>query len=257
MSDSLTGRKLEYYLFPLSISELREHFGRFSLENDLETNLIYGSYPEIISSNIKMRKRLLDNLCDSYLYKDILQYEGIQKPIKITKLLEALAYQIGQQVSFRELSSLLDMDVKTVEKYISILEKSFVIFSLPSFSKNNRNELKFAKKIYFYDLGIRNAVINDYRPIDIRKDKGQIWENFIVAEKLKENFYNFNEKKLYFWRTREQAEIDLLEVLNDDINAYEIKYNETNVKTPVSFSKSYPEAKFNVINKSNFLDYFF
>ena len=124
------------------------------------------------------------------------------------------------------------------------MEKSFVLFTLPSYSKNNRNELKFAKKIYFYDLGIRNAIINDYRPIDIRKDKGQIWENFIVAERLKENFYNFNEKKLYFWRTREQVEIDLLEVSPNSIDAFEIKYNEADIKIPLSFSKTYPNAKF-------------
>lgn len=252
-SESLTGRKLSFMLYPFSFEELSEENGVFEEKRSLEDRLIYGSYPEIVTSRKEYRRVLLQNLCDSYLYRDVLSFEGIQKPQKITKLLEALAYQIGSQVSYTEVASLIGLDVKTVQKYIEILEQSFVIFRLPSFSKNDRNELKFSRKIYFYDTGVRNALLSKFSPLSERDDKGALFENYIVSEMIKKSSNHNLNSSFYFWRTKNKNEVDLIEKRDGEIKAYEFKFSsKKDVKVPLEFSKAYPNVSFNVITPENY-----
>jgi predicted AAA+ superfamily ATPase len=214
--------------------------------------MIYGYYPEVVSNPGK-EQIILKELSDSFLYKDILSFESINKPDKIVRLLKALAYQIGSQVSFNELAQLVGLDAKTVERYIDILEKSYIIFRLSTFSRNLRNELKSSRKIYFWDLGIRNLLISDLSQLENRTDVGPLWENFTIAERLKRNIYNNSIAQFWFWRTQQQKEIDYLEEENGQLNAYEFKWNDkkANVRVPESFTKAYPEATFHVITPKN------
>jgi predicted AAA+ superfamily ATPase len=218
----------------------------------LPHRLIYGYYPEIVTA-VGDEKEVLRELSTSYLYKDILQMDGIAKPDKLVKLLQALAYQIGSQVSYREIGQLIDLDPKTVEKYIDIFEKSYIIFRLGSFSRNLRNELKSSRKIYFYDLGIRNAVIADFRPIEMRNDKGALWENFAIAERMKKISYDREFRNVWFWRTTQQKEIDLIEEADGELTAFEFKWNNEKgkVKMPSQFEAAYRDVKFSVITPAN------
>jgi len=254
-NEPLTGRKWEYRMYPLSFSEMAEHSGLLSEKRMLPHRLVYGYYPEVVN-NFGNEKGILKQLSDSYLYKDILKWEGIQKPDKLLKLLQALAYQIGSQVSFAELGQIVGLDSKTVEKYIVLLEQCFVIFRLNSFSRNLRNELKNSKKIYFYDLGIRNALIANFSDISIRQDVGAMWENFVISERKKKLEYNEIWKNCWFWRTKQQQEIDYLEEGDGRLNSYEIKWNpKAKVKGKNSFLTSYKNSSFEVIDKSNVEDF--
>lgn len=255
INEPMTGRKLEMKMFPLCYQELVNHFGAFEENSQLEHRLVYGCYPEVVCSS-GMERELLANLTSSYLYKDILTWEHIKKSERLTRLLQALALQIGSQVSYTELGNLCGLDNKTVERYISLLEQAFIVFRLPSFARNVRNELKFSKKIYFYDLGIRNALIGNFSPLDMRSDAGQLWENYLVSERIKISNYRGFYGHHYFWRNQKQAEIDFLEEEDGRLRAYEFKWNtKRQVQAPASFAQSYPEATFTVVTRDNYHDF--
>ena len=255
INEPLTGRKWEYHLLPLSFREVANMSSVFEELGHLETRLIYGYYPEIVTHPGEEKERLLE-LVTSYLYKDVLIWENLQKADKITKLLQALAFQAGSQVSYSEIGSIVGLDSKTVEKYIDLLEKAFIIYRLTSYSGNLRNELKASKKIFFYDNGVRNALISAFNPLELRDDIGILWENFIMAELLKKDK---NAKKIarrWFWRTKQSQEIDLIHETDGVFTAYEFKWNEKkNPRCPAEFAKAYPEIVYHVINRGNFIDY--
>lgn len=251
--EPLTGRKWEYQLYPISWGEFESNVGFLKAEQQLELRIIYGMYPDVMN-NFGEEKDILKQLTDSYLYKDILSYGGIRKPEVLEKLLRALAFQIGSEVSYNELSQLLGIDKKTVATYIDLLCQAFVIFKLPSFSKNLRNEIKTNQKIFFYDTGVRNMIIGDLSPMDDRQDKGNLWENFLIAERLKFLAYNNSLSKGYFWRTVQQQEIDYVEEGEGKLKGFEIKWNPKNkIKIPKTFLKAY-DAEVKIINKDNFRD---
>lgn len=250
-NEPLTGRKWEYTMYPLSFAEMVNYHGLMNEKRMLPHRLLYGYYPEVIN-NADDERKTLKMLAESYLYKDILQWEGIQKPDKLTKLLQVLAYQIGSEVSFSEIGNTIGLDSKTVEKYISLLEKCFIIFRLGSFSGNLRNELKNSKKIYFYDTGIRNAIIADFSDVNIRRDIGGLWENFVIAERKKYLEYNNLWVNTYFWRTTQQQEIDYIENSDGRFAAFEIKWNpKVKAKLSLTFSNNYQNIDFNVVNRDN------
>jgi predicted AAA+ superfamily ATPase len=254
-NEPLTGRKLEFKLFQFSTKELVNHHGLLNENRLLQHRMIFGYYPDIVN-NLGDETELLKNLADSYLFKDILMLDGIKKPEKLIKLLQALAFQVGSQVSYNEIGTLVGLDSKTIEKYIDLLEQSFVIFKLNSFSRNLRNELKFSRKIYFYDNGIRNAVINNFSPLAIRQDTGMLWENYLVSERMKRNHYDKNYCNSFFWRTKAQQEVDYLEEKNGKLFAYEFKWNlKKNAKITKTFTSNYPEAEINIITPENYLDF--
>ncbi len=255
LNEPLTGRKWEYEMFPISFTEMVKHHGLLTEKRLLPHRLIYGYYPDVIN-NQGSEKDILKQLSDSYLYKDVLMLEQIKKPDKLVKLLQALAYQVGSQVSFNELSNMLDLDSKTVEKYVDLLEKSFVIFRINSFSRNLRNELKSSKKIYFYDNGIRNSLISNFNQIENRTDVGALWENFLISERIKHLKYNKIYANFWFWRTKEQKEIDWIEEYNGQICTFEFKWNpKMKVKNPKMFLESYTDSTFEVVHKDNYEDF--
>lgn len=252
--EPLTGRKWEYHLYPISWTEFEMDVGFIKAEQQLELRIIYGMYPDVIN-NLGEEKEVLKQLTDSYLYKDILSYGGIRKPEVLEKLLRALAFQIGSEVSYNELSQILGIDKKTVATYIDLLCQAFVIYKLPSFSKNLRNEIKTNQKIYFYDTGVRNMIIGNLNPLENRQDKGNLWENFLITERMKFNAYNTSLAKGYFWRTVSQQEIDYVEEDAGIIKGYEIKWNPKNkIKIPKIFSDTY-KADVGIINQENFRDF--
>jgi predicted AAA+ superfamily ATPase len=254
INESLTGRKWEYILYPINWFELEKTYGYFKALQQLDLRLIYGMYPEIITHPSEEIARL-KQLLDSYLYRDLLAFTNIKKPDVLNKLVEALAYQIGNEFSLNELSQIVKADKNTVANYMQILEKGFIIFTLSGYNKNLRNELKFAKKVYFWDNGIRNMVIGNFNPIETRHDKGALWENFLISERLKRNNLRHPLAKSYFWRTTSQIEIDYLEVENDSLSAFEIKWNEqAKIKKFDSFKNAY-QTDVQLINKSNFKDF--
>lgn len=254
INEPLTGRKWEYRLYPLSFCELKNHTNIIDEIGNLSVRLLYGSYPEVVT-NPGDEERRLTALADSYLYKDVLEWSGIKKADKLTKLLQALAYQIGSEVSYNELGNMLQLDAETVEKYISILEKAFVIFRVGSFSRNMRNELKFAKKVYFYDTGIRNAVIHNFAPISMRQDIGALWENWMMCELRKKQDFLYSTTSQYFWRTTTQKEIDCIEERNGVISAYEFKWNPKKKSAKQeAFLMAYPNATLQTITPDNFFE---
>lgn len=252
VNEPLTGRKWEYKMFPLSFAEMVNHHGLLEETRSLPHRLVYGYYPEVVT-HLGEEKEILKQLTDSFLYKDILSLEQIKKPEKIIKLLQALAYQVGSQVSYAELGNMIGLDSKTVEKYIHVLEQSFVIFRVGSFSRNLRNELKSSKKIYFYDNGIRNALIADFSLAERRKDIGNLWENFLITERIKKINYDHLWKNTWFWRTKEQKEIDWIEESDGIINAFEFKWNPKAKATPPKiFLENYKNATYEVITPKNY-----
>ena len=252
VNESLAGRKREFRMYPVSFSEMVSNTNLLEELRLIPHRMVYGYYPEVVS-NPGNEPVILKELSDSFLYKDILSFESINKPDKVVRLLKALAFQIGSQVSYNEVAQLVGLDSKTVERYIDILEKSYIIFRLGSFSRNLRNELKSSRKIYFWDLGIRNLLIGNLSQVENRTDAGALWENFIIAERLKRNSYNGSIAQYWFWRTQQQKEIDYLEEANGQLDAYEFKWNDkkANVRVPESFTKAYPEATFHVITPKN------
>lgn len=254
-SEPLTGRKYEYTLFPLSFTELALHTNWLEEKRLLNERLIYGYYPEVINStSTRQAERSLKLLADSYLYKDILALEGVQKPQLLNKLVRALALQLGSEVSFSELARLTGSNHHTIEKYMDILEKAFIIFRLPSYSNNVRTELKKSKKVYFYDNGIRNAVIGNFSPVGSRTDIGALWENFLVSERKKYLAYRQDlTTQSFFWRTKQQQEIDYLESDFQGLAAWEFKWNPAaRVKFPEAFLKAYPESVTAIVTPGDF-----
>ncbi|UOE41622.1 ATP-binding protein [Chryseobacterium suipulveris] len=254
INEPLTGRKWEHHLFPLSWKEVRDEFTFAQAINRLEEFLIYGMYPEVVTS--RQKEKVLLELSGSYLYKDILELTDIRKPDVLMKLLNALALQVGSEVSYNEIAKIIGIDRLTVVNYIDLLEKAFVVFRLYPFSTNQRNEITSKPKIYFYDNGIRNAIIGQFSPLISRNDEGELFENFFISEKYKRLNYNGFYGKMHYWRNTQQAEIDYLELNEGKINAYEIKYSpKRKVKFTKSFTEKYhPENTF-VVNRDNFWEY--
>lgn len=239
-SEPLTGRKYEYHLFPLSFGEMVAHHGVMVEKRLLEHRLIYGCYPEVVTSPGEERE-LLSLLVDSYLYKDVFSLGLTKKPALLERIVQALALQIGSEVSYNELGQLVGADKETVERYIHMLEKCYVVFRLSSFSRNLRNELKKSRKIYFWDTGVRNAVIKNFNPIHLRQDIGGLWENFLVAERLKANHYGGQPANYWFWRTHAQQEIDYVEEQGGVLSAWEFKWKASRPpRMPKSFLDAYP-----------------
>lgn len=254
LNEPLTGRKWEYELFPISWEELESHHGVLESERQLPDRLRFGMYPDVINSPGE-EIEVLQNLVNSYLYRDILSYSGIKKPDVLDKLVRALALQVGNEVNYNELSQLVGVDKNTVEKYISVLEKGYVIFRLPSYSKNVRNEIKKGRKIYFYDNGIRNMIIGSMNEISLRTDIGALWENFLISERIKQNKYKFTLAKSYFWRTTQQQEIDYIEEIGNTLTAFEFKWNpKRKGKISKTFTNEY-HAEGKVINSANFREF--
>ena len=255
INEPLTGRKWEYQLLPLSFTEMSRSSSVPEEMGRLETRLIYGYYPEVALHPGEEKERLLE-LVTSYLYKDVLIRENLQKAEKITRLLQALAFQVGSQVSYSEIAGLVGLDSKTVEKYIDLMEKAFILYRLTSYSRNLRNELKSSKKIFFYDNGVRNAIISAFNPIELRTDIGALWENFMMAELLKKDLYAKNFAHRWFWRNKQKQEIDLIHERDGVYSAYEFKWNEKKKPScPSEFKTSYPDMDFQVISRDNFIGF--
>lgn len=254
--EPLVGRSYEFKLFPFSIQELSNHETRIDTIQKLEERLVYGTYPELSSiSDFSKKQIYLNEIANAYLLKDILMVDGIKNSGKMRDLLRLVAFQSGSEVSYDELGKQLSLSRNTVEKYLDLLAKTFVIFKLPAFSSNPRKEVSKSSKWYFYDNGIRNAVISDFRPLSLRQDVGVLWENFMISERIK-RFNNHRELvNFYFWRSYSAQEIDLIEVQNGEIRAFEFKWGEKIPKEPSVFGNHYPNAHFQVVNRTNFLDF--
>lgn len=247
--EPLTGRKFVYNLFPLSLEEIFPRKNYLTFIKELESLLIFGSYPEVVSQKaFQDKQEILQELASSYIYKDILEFQKVKSSDFLLKLLKALALQIGSQVSYNELANLIGIDKKTIEKYIDLLEKSFVIFRLPPYSKNKRREIAKLKKIYFYDLGIRNAVINNFNFLEDRNDVGVLWENFMIIERMKYRAYHKIYADQYFWRTYDGSEVDLVEEYSGKLSGFEFKWSKqkTRIKKPAIWLE-YPKSSYQLI----------
>jgi hypothetical protein len=255
--EPLTGRKKNIVLYPLSQMELNAHYNRYELSEQLENYLRFGTYPEVLTAKTQKEKIfILSELTDSYLLKDVLEIERIKASNRLVQLLKLLAFQIGSEVSLNELSSQVGLDVKTVGRYLDILEKGFVIKKISGFSRNLRNEITSKAKYYFLDTGIRNAVINQFNPLSDRNDTGVLFENFVFMERLKYNTYKFRLPELYFWRTHQGEEIDMIEDNKGKLHAIEIKWSaKRKPMSPPSWQKNYRGSKYHIITKENYLDY--
>nr|MCU0405259.1 ATP-binding protein [Chitinophagaceae bacterium] len=251
-NEPLTGRKYEFFLYPLSFGEMAQHHGLLTEKRLIEHRMVYGYYPDIVT-HAGEEKELLKLLAGSYLYKDLLMLEQIKKPLLLEKLLKALALQLGSEVNYNELSQIVEADKNTVEKYIDLLEKAFVLFKMPGYNRNVRNELKKGKKIYFYDCGIRNAILGNFNGLNNRTDAGALWENYFIMERIKYLAYEPVEARHYFWRTLAQQEIDFIEEAEGKMTAFECKWNEkAKVHFPVTFRDAYPEAELQVATPDTF-----
>ena len=256
LNEPLTGRKWENHIYPISFGEMVDHHGLQNEMRMLPHRMIYGYYPEVVTAKGK-EKMILKQLSDSYLYKDILSFNKIKKSDSLIKLLQALAYQIGSQVSYNKLAEIVGIDAKTVETYIQLLEQGYIIFRLPSLSRNMRNELKHSRKIYFYDNGIRNALISNFASLELRSDVGALWENFFISERLKRNHYSDYRCLTYFWRTTQQQEIDYVEEKDGAFSIFEMKWNPNKSKTkfPESFLNNYAVNQSVVVTPENYFEF--
>jgi uncharacterized protein len=252
-AESLTGRKQVFHLLPFALGEIAQDMNNYELDRKLEEILVYGLYPEVYTGNTRQKRNILGDICESYLFKDVLQLTKVKYTTKIRDLLRLLAFQVGQQVSVNELTQKLSLNRETIERYIDLLEKSFVIFRLPAYSRNLRNEVSKMDKIFFYDTGIRNYLIDNLKPLDHRIDTGNLWENFIVAERRKQLFYQQQNVQCYFWRTYSGSEIDYVEEGENGLSGYEIKLSKTKVSVPKLWQEVY-QGGFQLINRSNYLD---
>jgi hypothetical protein len=256
IGEPLTGRNTLRNLFPISVLELYQQFGGMYILQKLEDLLIYGAYPDVLNaSSADDKKEYLISIRDSYLLKDILELESIKNPAKLSDLLKLLAFQIGQEVSLNELSNSLGIAKQSVERYLDLLEKTFIIKKVGGFSRNLRKEVVKTARYFFWDNGIRNALINNFNPIDQRNDVGMLWENFLYMERLKTKSYKRIFSNDYFWRTYDRQEIDLVEERGGRLYAYEFKWKLQKVKAPKAWADAYPDSEFQVISKENFLDF--
>ncbi len=252
MAEPLTGRKRTFYLYPFSYKEIAESQSVLEARRLLETRLIYGSYPDVVN-HPGDEKNTLTEIANSYLYKDVFKLDQIRKPVHLEKLLRALAFQVGSEVSYHELAQTIgNIDTATVEKYIDLLEKAFIIFKLPTLNRNLRNEIKKGKKYYFYDNGIRNVLISNFSNIELRQDKGALWENYLISERMKSNHYLSQYPNTYFWRTHDKAEIDYIEEAEGVLNAFEIKWKSKKVRFPNSFLEAYPNHQTSLISRDDY-----
>ncbi|NLA49663.1 MAG: ATP-binding protein [Bacteroidales bacterium] len=255
INEPLTGRKFEFMLYPVSWQEFHRHAGHISAMQQLEMRLVYGMYPEVIG-HPGDEKDILREITGSYLYKDLLSWKGIRKPEILDKLLKALALQIGNLVSYNELANTIQADKNTISNYIDLLEKAFVVFKLQPFTRNQRNEISSGRKIYFYDTGIRNALINNFNLLESRSDTGALWENFMVAERMKFLHYSRQYAGTWFWRNHQQKEIDYIEEADGKISAFEFKWNPgKKFKVPSSFAENYTISDVEVVSRGNFLPF--
>lgn len=253
--EPLVGRSKTYHLFPFCHAELAKNENPLQTIQELESRLIYGTYPDIENlDSINEKQDYLREISNAYLLKDILSIDGIKNSRKMANLLKLIAFQTGSEVSYDELAKNTSLSRNTVEKYLDLLSKVFVIFRLGAFSKNLRKEISKSQKWYFYDTGIRNQLIGNFNPINLRNDIGQIWENYLISEKIKMNFYLNQHKNYFFWRTYDGQEIDLIEEKDSFLQAYEFKWKDKKTKIPKAFSKNYSDAVFNIINKENYQD---
>ena len=255
INEPLTGRKREYHLYPFSTGEMVASSSVLHETRLLEQRMIYGFYPDIVNSPAEAQANLLD-LGNNYLYKDVLSLQDVRRPALLERLLVALALQLGNEISYNEIGQTIGTDNKTVDRYVELLEKCFVVFQLGGFSRNLRNEIKKGKKIYFYDNGIRNAIIKNFSPLSLRQDTGALWENFLVSERKKINHYANHYVNSYFWRTHQQQEIDLIEETEGKLYAWEFKWNEkAKVKIPASFLEAYPGSITGTVNRQNYMGF--
>jgi predicted AAA+ superfamily ATPase len=255
LNEPLTGRKFEYRLFPFSSNELISHTSILEERRLLEQRLIYGMYPDVVNHSSDAIT-LLKELTNSYLFKDIFALRDLRRPDELARLLTALALQVGNEVSYNELGQTLGIDKETVERYLELLEKVFVVFRLNSFSRNVRNELKKSRKVYFFDNGVRNAVINNYAPLALRNDTGALFENFFISERRKYIDYQCIYANTFFWRTHAQQEIDYIEERNGVLYAFEIKWKENKkCRLPGAFAEAYPDHAFEIITPANYLNF--
>jgi hypothetical protein len=258
VNEPLTGRNWKFYLFPLSIKELNMAYGE-ELKNKLSDLLIFGSYPEVVSNN-ENKKEILKNLASDYLYKDLLSYEGIRKPKVLFDLLRLLALNVGNEVSYQKMANDLSINRDTVRSYIGILEQAFIVFTLPPLHKHKSKEISRLNKIYFYDNGIRNALLDNFEPIEKRSDLevGALFENFFMAEKLKQHYYSGADSKMYFWRTKQGQEIDLVEEYRggEEYKIFECKWQERTQKIPPMWQKEYQNFEAKLIHRDNIVDFF-
>jgi predicted AAA+ superfamily ATPase len=254
LNEPLTGRKWEYELFPISWEEYEERHGYLISEQQLENRLLYGFYPDVLN-NPGEEQDILKQLVNSYLYRDILAYSKIRKPEVLEKLVQSLALQLGSEVNYNELSQIVGVDKNTISNYINILQKGYVVFKLGSYSGNLRNEIKKNKKIYFYDNGVRNMILGNFNSLSLRQDTGALWENFLISERVKQNTYKGSLAKMYFWRTKQQQEVDLVEDLGGQLTGYEFKWNaKQKVRLPKTFIETY-KAEQKIIDRNNFREF--
>ena len=249
--EPLTGRKYEFFLYPFSLGELKQIFSKREIKRLLARRIVLGMYPEVVKKESES-EIILKEITRSYLYKDVLQYRQIKNPELLEKLLQALALQVGNEVSYNELANLLGLDKKTVATYIQILEKAFIVFRLRPYARNLRKELTKLRKIYFYDTGVRNALINNLNPLRLRSDVGPLWENFLISERIKANHNYGLEPNIYFWRTHQQQEIDYLEETGGKLFAFEFKWGNKKAKEPSIFAKTYPKSQWQLVNQDNY-----
>ena len=256
LGEPLTGRQRIMVLFPIAYMELANSYGNMHALSSLEELMIFGSYPEVITSgNISEKIEYLMTLSNSYLFRDILELENIRNSSKLADLLKLIAFQIGHEVSLNELSNALGIAKQTVERYLDLLEKSFIVKKISGFSRNLRKEVTKTARYYFWDNGIRNTLINNFNPLDSRNDAGMLWENFLAIERLKKQAYQPFYSNNYFWRTYDRQEIDWVEEREGQLYGYEFKWGKKKAKIPKAWDCAYPEAEFNIINKENFPEF--
>lgn len=253
VTEPLTGRKIEFNLFPLSVEELLAVEGPLDSRRLLERRLRYGAYPGVVTADDPAET--VSEIAGSYLYRDALEYQTVKNPDVLRRLLQALALQVGSEVSYSELATLLGIDKTTVERYVRLLEAAYIIFHLPPFSRNLRKELAKLRKVYFYDLGIRNALLNNYNTLELRGDVGAMWENFFIAERVKANHNHRRYVNTYFWRTYQGAEIDYLEEAGGRLTGFECKWASQKWRVPALFAQTYPDSQLHLANRENYLEF--
>jgi uncharacterized protein len=256
MGEPLTGRKYTLRLFPLAQLEIGQIEQRHQTDANLESRLVYGSYPEVVlMQDNRAREQYLKEIVSSYLYKDILELDGIRHSAKISRLMQLIAFQIGKEVSYTELATGLGMSKNTAERYLDLLEKAFVVQKLTGFSRNLRNEITKNCRYYFLDIGVRNALINNFNSLDLRNDTGELWENYLVIERLKRQEYLGQPANNYFWRTYTKQELGFVEERAGELHGYEMKWGKTKPKPPKEWLDAYPQASFDIINRENYLEF--
>jgi len=256
ISEPLTGRAFDYMLLPFSLGEIRQKIDKLEIAENLENLLTFGSYPEVFGQDHERAEKILNNISSNYLYKDILEFERLKKPDQLLRILQLLALQAGGEISFSEIGSQIGLNTVTVQKYVDLLEKTFVIFRLHGFSRNIRKEITKSHKIYFWDLGIRNSLIRNFNTLNLRQDLGALWENFCILERIKSNLFCQRFVNTYFWRNYYGQEIDYLEEKDGLLSAFEFKWSEKKkARAPKAFLDTYPNSQFQVINRENFLDF--